>query len=72
MVILTRNTDMSFTKLHELNQSLSQYLLDTFSIDIPDPVTLTIFFGLYLFVIITALFAINASFKHSYSDDLGK
>ncbi len=59
---------MSFTKLHELNQSLSQYLLDTFSIDIPDPVTLTIFFGLYLFVIIAALLAINETLKDSYMD----
>ena len=59
---------MSFTKLHELNQTLSQYLLDTFSIDIPDPVTLTIFFGLYLFVIIAALLAINETLKDSYMD----
>ncbi|WP_217876714.1 hypothetical protein [Pseudoalteromonas shioyasakiensis] len=59
---------MSFTKLHELNQTLSQYLLDTFSIDIPDPVTLIIFLGLYLFVIIAAFLAINAAFKNSYMD----
>ncbi|MCF2899155.1 hypothetical protein L1267_01870 [Pseudoalteromonas sp. OFAV1] len=59
---------MSFTKLNELNQSLSQYLLDTFSIDIPDPITLTIFFGLYLSLIIAAFLAINAAFKDSYMD----
>ncbi|MBE0349283.1 hypothetical protein SAMN04487854_1372 [Pseudoalteromonas lipolytica] len=59
---------MSFTKLHELNQSLSQYLLNTFSIDIPDPVTMMIFFILYLLVIFSALSAINASLKNSYMD----
>ena len=63
---------MSFTKLYELNQFLSQYLLDTFSVDIPDPVTMMIFFILYLLVIFSALAAINASLKDSYSDDLGK
>lgn len=63
---------MSFTKLHELNQTLSQYLLDTFSIDIPDPAYLTIYLGFYLFLIITALLAINAITKSTYLDTSGK
>lgn len=59
---------MSFTKLHELNQSLSQYLLDTFSIDISEPVTMLIFFILYLLVILSALAAIHACFENTYMD----
>lgn len=59
---------MSFTKLHELNQSLSQYLLDTLSIDIPEPVTMLIFFILYIVVIVSALAAIHACFQDTCID----
>ena len=59
---------MSFTKLHELNQTLSQYLLDTFSIDIPEPVTMLIFIILYIFLILSVLAAIHACFQDTYMD----
>jgi len=63
---------MSFTKLHELNQTLSQYLLDTFSIHILDPINLIAFLILYVAVIAILYLVLKVVFEDSYSDDLGK
>lgn len=58
---------MSSETLQELDLTLSKYLLDNFSILISEPVTMVIFSGAYLFMVLMALMVINIITKDTYS-----
>jgi hypothetical protein len=63
---------MSLEILHDLNKSLSEYLLDNFSISITDPVTMVIFSATYLFMVLMASLVINIITKDTYCDEVSK
>lgn len=57
---------MSLGTLQELDLTLSKYFLDNFSISIADPVTVVIFSGTYLFMVLMALLVIHQVTKNTY------
>tara|TARA_R110001606_G_scaffold68702_3_gene156734 strand:+ start:442 stop:666 length:225 start_codon:yes stop_codon:yes gene_type:complete len=64
--------DMTLEIIQELDSTLSMYLLDNFSISIADPVTMVIFSGSYLFMVLMALLVINIITKDAYCDEVSK
>ncbi|MGR3980265.1 hypothetical protein [Pseudoalteromonas sp. 1181_04] len=63
---------MTLEIIQELDSTLSMYLLDNFSISIADPVTMVIFSGSYLFMVLMALLVINIITKDTYCDEVSK
>ncbi|WP_339691085.1 hypothetical protein [uncultured Pseudoalteromonas sp.] len=63
---------MTLEIIQELDSTLSMYLLDNFSISIADPVTMVIFSGSYLFMVLMALLVINIITKDAYCDEVSK
>ncbi len=60
---------MSLGTLQELDLTLSKYLLENFSISIANPVTMVIFSGTYLFMVLMALLVIHQVTKNTYSSN---